>query len=166
MRIPGLTREDYANWPAADNGIYESVISQIRLTMAEGQIIGATEVKHLVNIKGTGEIVQVLIAQGVETRRAVSRAAVAAAAVEAGSSASLDIVLQRMRPGEIGVKLHAVIQPLPEFRLQRVVIGIPLVGHFNDALSRSERIHLEKVDGIGSSGRRANRVASAETRDQ
>src|SRR5580700_7784965 len=126
--------------------------------MAKRQVVSAADVKRLANIEGTGEIIQVLVAQCVITGGAVAGIAVAAgaiapAAIEARSRASLDIVIQGMSPGIVRVELHPVVQPLTELRLQRVVIGIPLVRHLDDALPRGKRIRLEEIDGIGSGGR-------------
>src|ERR1035438_8219729 len=71
-----------------------------------------------------------------------------------------------MRQSVVGVELHAMVQPLPKVHLQGVVVGVSVICHLEYSLSRSERIRLEEIDGIGTGGRRANLVTSTESGDQ
>src|SRR5581483_2253389 len=164
-----------AGRPTYNNRIENLVVGQERLAVAEGQIVSSAEVEDLPDIEGTGEIIQMRIAQreitsgavveGIRIQAAAACRCFAAPAIEAGSRASLHIVFKGVRPGVVGIELHSMIEALAELGLQRVVVGVPHISHFEDALPRGERIYLEEVDGVIAGGWNADGVASAEAGD-
>src|SRR5215472_10580387 len=105
------------------------------------------------------------VVEGVGVQTAAARRRFAASAIKTGSRTALHVVFKRVRPGVVGIELHAVVQSLAELCLQRVVVRVPHIRHLKNALSGSKWIYLEEVDRIRPGSGKTYRIAPAEARN-
>ena len=110
------------------------------MAFAERQVIRSAEVEDVADIVVARAVAELEVAV-----RDEGTAGICLIAIDRSEN-------QRMRQGIVAVEFDAVAQALPDFHLQRMVIG---VAHGIQVIERETggiRVHFPKVDGVGCSG--------------